>query len=238
VRQSIVPAIMSNAIAPVANRVLIQTLMRWLPLLIPKGYNSERASLTALLEAAAMGILALFQELTEWILMVPKLVKLNSKQRQEIRDVVGELADELDRGLQLVKFRVDGAIRIATSSSSPPGELDAYLAESEVKLSNSFSEFKICRGIREKRDHFAQLFHPAKASIRTENIGKVERLLGELERDERLIYDEVGPLLNDLRVAARADATCFPEAAENCLSKIAKRQKQIKKLARKIHDAI
>jgi len=42
-----------------------------------------------------MGAIVILKELVEWVLIIPKLVKLNADQRQEIRDAVGGVADEL-----------------------------------------------------------------------------------------------------------------------------------------------
>src|SRR5215831_1001982 len=118
-----------------------------------------------------MGGIAILKELVEWVLIIPKLVKLNADQRQEIRDAVGGVADELIRGVDLVTQRIEGAKRIAQSKGRGKSEeLKNYLGESTSKSADSFSEFKICRGLREKRDHFKQILHPSRASVRTENM--------------------------------------------------------------------
>ena len=55
-----------------------------------------------------MGAIAILKELVEWVLIIPKLVKLNADRRQEIRDAVGGVADELIRGVDLVTQRIEG----------------------------------------------------------------------------------------------------------------------------------
>ena len=186
-----------------------------------------------------MGILSTFKALAEWILVVPKLVKLNADQRQDIRDAVGGIADELTRGLDLVIQRVEGAKRIALSKEKDAKkELVDYLDKNVGKLFEAFSEFKICRGLREKRDHFKQVFHPAKAAVRRENIDKVTHLLYELESDERMIIDEVGPLLNALRASASKSKKKFLIDADDVLKTLEGRKRRLKKIARSVHDSL
>jgi len=186
-----------------------------------------------------MGILTTFKNLAEWILLIPKMVKLNADQRQETRDAVDGIADELTRGLNLVIQRIEGAKRIALSKErGSKKELIDYLNHNEIKLFGAFSEFKICRGLREKRDHFKQLFHPAKATVRRENIQKVSDLLQDLESDERLIIDEVGPLLKDLQLAASKSKAKFLDEAEKAIRKLDGRKGRLKRIARSIHDSL
>ena len=108
-----------------------------------------------------MGAVETFAELTKTLTVIPKLAKLNSEVRQQIRDAAGETADELIRGLQLVGQRVRGAAAIV--KTTPPGtprdtELANYLDESEGKLFEAFREFKICRSLRSTRAQFKELF--------------------------------------------------------------------------------
>lgn len=188
-----------------------------------------------------MGALAIFKELVDWILIIPKLVKLNATQRQETRDAVGSVADELNRGLELVAIRIEGAKIIASAKQrNARNELVTYLNHDVWKneLSKAFSEFKICRGLREKRDHFKQLFHPAKAAVRRENRTKVTALFNQLEYDERMIIDEVGSLLTKLREDALQDVSAFLESADEAIQQVHRRQKRVKRLARRIHDEL
>jgi len=186
-----------------------------------------------------MGALVTFKKLVEWASAIPSLVELNAAQRQETRDAVGGVADELHRGLDLVAQRIEGAKIIASSKRrGAKKELVRYLLESEGQLVSAFSEFKICRGLREKRDHFQQLFHPARRSVRIQNMATVTHLLSELESDERLIIDEVGPLLMELRKAAGRSLKGFGPEADHALKQIKNRQRSVKRTARKIHDKL
>lgn len=184
-----------------------------------------------------MGAIAILKDFVNWVLLLPELVKLNAKQRQEIRDAVGGVADELVRGLDLVAQRIEASKRIAESKHARV-ELREYLGKSALKLGQSFSEFKICRGLREKRDHFTQLFHPVRFTVRRQNVTKVARLLQELERDERMIIDEVGPLFRKLRVEAGRPAAQFLARADEALRQVEMRKAKVRRLARRVHDRL
>jgi len=184
-----------------------------------------------------MGIAVTFKELVDFVLVLPKLAKTNADNRQQIRDAVGTVADELIRGLGLVQSRIEGAKVLARSPS--PGAsaaLQTYMAETIGKLFEAFSEFKVCRGLRETRDRFVRPFDLAKASVRTDSVAKIDRLLYELEHDERLIIDEVGPLVTELQDAAAKSPQEFLALADTKLKELEKRQRKLKHLAREVHD--
>ncbi len=175
-----------------------------------------------------------FGKLVDFVLGLPKI---NAQNRQQIRDAVGTVADELIRGLGLVQSRIEGAKVLARSSDPQAAEmLQTYMAETVGKLFEAFSEFKICRGLRETRDRFVRPFDLAKASVRTENVGKIDSLLNQLEHDERLIIDEVGPLIEELKNAASKSPQQFLSLADEKLEDIQKRQKKLKRLAREVTD--
>jgi hypothetical protein len=183
-----------------------------------------------------MTILDSFKDLTDLVKLIPKLVKLNAAGRQKIRDAVGDVADELIRGLNLVQARVEGAKVLARSSSKgSKAALQKYMAETTNKLFAAFSEFKICRGLRETRDEFVRPFALARAAVRVENIRKIDDLLDLLEQDERLIIDEVGPLLKDLTRAAARSKQDFLTLADQKLDQIELRRTKLRRLARQIH---
>jgi hypothetical protein len=186
-----------------------------------------------------MSITAIFKELADFVLLLPKLVKINAENRQQIRDAVGIVADELIRGLSLVQSRIEGA-KIIARSSSPDAQslLQTYMAETTSKLANAFSEFKICRGLRETRDQFVRPFDLAKASVRVKSIAEIDRLLTELESDERLIIDDVDPIVTDLSIAAEQSPEVFLQLANIMIQKIRKRKKKVRKLARSVIDAL
>ena len=183
-----------------------------------------------------MSLVSDFKDLLGLVKLIPTLVKLNAEGRQKIRDAVGMVADELIRGLGLVQSRIEGAKVIARSSEKGSRQaLQAYMAETTAKLFDAFSEFKICRGLRETRDEFVRPFALAKASVRMENVRKMEDLLYKLEHDERMIIDEVGPLLDELGRAATKSKQDFMALADAKLQEIDERRTRLRKLARQIH---
>jgi hypothetical protein len=184
-----------------------------------------------------MSALTTFKELVDLAKLIPALVKLNAEGRQKIRDAVGIVADELIRGLNLVQSRIEGAKVLARSTDGGAKlALQTYMAETTNKLFDAFSEFKICRGLRETRDEFVRPFALAKATVRTENVRKINDMLNQLEQDERLIIDEVGPLLSDLSQAASVSLESFLTLAEASLKQIQSRRVKLRRLARQVHD--
>lgn len=183
-----------------------------------------------------MSLVSNFKDLVGLVKLIPALVKLNAEGRQKIRDAVGTVADELIRGLTLVQSRIEGAKVLARSTDKgSKAALQTYMAETTGKLFDAFSEFKICRGLRETRDEFVRPFAAAKASVRIENVQKIDNLLYMLEHDEQMIINEVGPLLNELTHAATGARQAFLSLADAKLEQIDDRRAKLRKLARQIH---
>jgi hypothetical protein len=186
-----------------------------------------------------MGVIGTFKDLIDMVLVVPKLTKLNATLRQDIRDAVGVVADELTRGLGLVESRLEGAKVLARSSQrGSKAALRTYMAETQGKLFEAFSEFKICRGLRETRDRFTRPFDLARASVRVGNVRKIDQLLHELENDERLIIDEVGPFISELSTAAAGPSEKFIALADARIRMIKQRAARLKRLARQVHEEL
>lgn len=186
-----------------------------------------------------MGILETFKELVKFVAFIPNLVKINQEARQRIRDAVGTVADELIRGLSLVESRIAGGKVLARShENGANASLQAYMAETNGKLYDAFAEFKICRGLREIRDDFARPFAVARAAVKIGNINKIDELLSLLEQDERLIGNEVGPLIHNLTEAAARSNADFLKTADEALLLIAKRRARLRRLARQVHDKL
>jgi hypothetical protein len=186
-----------------------------------------------------MSITATFKDLVDIVLVVPKLVPLNAELRQGIRDAVGSVADELTRDLSFVEARLEVAKVLARSSkASANAELQTYMAETRGKLFEVVSEFKICRGLRETRDRFTRPFDLAKASVRLENVHKIDGLLYELENDERLIIDEVGPILTELSAAASGPPASFIALTDSKIGLIRQRVEKLRQLAREVHESL
>jgi hypothetical protein len=186
-----------------------------------------------------MSLLTNFKELIDLVALVPTLAQLNADERQKIRDAVGTVAGELIRGLNLVQSRIEGAIVLARSTDAGASTLlQAYMAETTGKLFDAFSEFKICRGLRQTRDDFTRPFAAARASVHVQNIQRIDLLLYELEHDERMIVDEVGPLLAELSAASAKSPASLIQLAHEKLQQIENRKIDLRSLARRTHDGI
>jgi len=157
----------------------------------------------------------------------------------KFENAAGTVADELIRGLQLVAQRIRGAetiVRTTAPGNDRDRELRQYLNESESKLSEAFSEFKICRGLRSTRAQFTEMFGSAKFATSIGTGETIERLLSELESDERMIIDEVGPMLQDLRNHVSAAENKFYAAAAKHIVDLSRRENRVRHLAREVHD--
>ena len=133
--------------------------------------------------------------------------KLNKDQREEVRKVVGELADELDRAIRLAQFYLEGAKNIKDRV-----DLSDYLRSGSQKLMGSYSEYKVCAGLYDLHDRFDQLFDPVKYSVSFGNIDKIHRLIDNLSHGERMVIDDLDNLLLSLRdLADELDASDLDE---------------------------
>ncbi len=145
--------------------------------------------------ASTSGLLALFKELID--LLPVALISKNSEVRTEVIDVVSDLADELTRGLELATIRLQGAKPLDSGR-----ELVEYLRGSRQNLFSLHSEFNICKGLRNLRAKQKTLFDKPTYAVEFSNRIHIEHLLFEMEKDERLIYDELGNLLEGAETRA------------------------------------
>lgn len=176
-----------------------------------------------------------FDLLTEFVSRIGDAVNLNKNERKHFREAVGGFADEIDRGLTMVVHRIRGGITIAKSTKrGRKQDLIAYQQESAEKLLEHFREFRICDGLRAKRDHLKQLLHPAKFAIDVTKSGEVKNLLACLEHDEYVILDEVGDIIGDLHYQSSKTLKAYVQAAEAHITTIERRRKRIRDKARKV----
>jgi len=118
----------------------------------------------------------------------------NASARQEIRDVVGKLGDELDRALSLTDSYLVGA-----KFSVDDTELARYLAEVDGKLMVSYREHHICAGLYQLADKFKQIFDPTRLSVDLTNYSEIPRLINELMNGEQVILDDLHEMANQLK---------------------------------------
>ena len=119
---------------------------------------------------------------------------MNAAARQEVREVVGKLGDELDRALSLTDSYLVGA-----KFSIDDNELARYLADVDGKLMGRYQEHHICAGLYHLADKFDQLFDPAKFSVSFSNYNEIPRLIDDLKNGEQVVLDDLTDIVNELR---------------------------------------
>lgn len=118
----------------------------------------------------------------------------NACARQEIRDITGELADELDRALSLADSYLIGA-----KFSVDDHELSRYLADVDSKLMGSFHEHHICAGLYQLADKFEQIFDPTRFAVSFQNYQEIPQLVNELKNGEQVVLDDLQEMAYHLR---------------------------------------
>jgi hypothetical protein len=118
----------------------------------------------------------------------------NASARQDIREVVGKLGDELDRALSLTDSYLVGA-----KFSYDDNELASYLADVDGKLMGSYHEHHICAGLYQLADRFEQVFDPARFSVSIESYNEIPRLVDELKNGEQVVLDDLTDIASELR---------------------------------------
>jgi len=119
--------------------------------------------------------------------------KTNASCRQEIRNVVGSLADELDRALRLADSYLIGA-----QYSKDDNELSIYLLDVDRKLMHSFLEHHICAGLYHLADKFGQVFDPVRFSVTISNYHEIPELISHLKNGERAVLDDLEEMAQQL----------------------------------------
>lgn len=118
----------------------------------------------------------------------------NASARQDIRDVVGKLGDELDRALSLTDSYMVGA-----KFSYDDNELARYLADVDGKLMGSYHEHHICAGLYHLADRFDQIFDPTRFSVSLSSYNEIPRLIDELKNGEQVVLDDLTDIAGELR---------------------------------------
>jgi hypothetical protein len=166
-----------------------------------------------------------------------KAGQLNARERRALQDTIGGFSEEIEKGLTFVIYKIRGGVTIATSpGSGRKQKLVEYQDNMGMELTNTFSEYKICQGLRVKRDELKQLFNPARWAIGLFKTGELKSLLINLQSDEYVIIEEVQEALSELNQAARKTLPEYVRIAEKHEKKIEKRKRQIRLKARRIFD--
>lgn len=152
-----------------------------------------------------MGVLSEFTDAALGLVKV--LPQLDRDQRREMRDVIGELADELKRALTLTETYLAGA-----KNSRDAADLTAYFRNAPNALMQGFSEYKICGGLYGLEDKFRRLVDTTRLSVSAGNLAEIRTLIQSLSYGERMIIDDLDDLVVRLRqLADEVDASAPDE---------------------------
>lgn len=168
----------------------------------------------------------------------------NAASRQEIREVTGQLADELDRALSLADSYLVG-VRF----SKDDHELAAYLYDARAKLMGSYHEHHICAGLYQLADKFGQLFDPTRFSVSLGSYREIPQLIEHLKNGERAVIDDLDELIGQFHaLAAQLDAApagqkdetraAILASADDFRDKLTQQRKQLKSSRRQIVDSV
>jgi hypothetical protein len=151
----------------------------------------------------------------------------NANARKEIRDVVGELADELDRALSLADSYLAGA-----RYSRDHAELVQYLGRARGALMDGFHEHHVCAGLYQLADRFRQVFDPTKLSVSMASYRTIPELIDHLKNGERAVSDDLQGMVDEMQDSAAALHAASPEDAEavrkNALARIDTRRAELR----------
>ena len=136
--------------------------------------------------------------------------KTNADCRKEIRTVVGELADELERALDLSDSFLRGA-----RFSKDNAELVSYLQATNNKLMSSFYEHHVCAGLYSLADRFKQVFDPVRFSVNISSYREIQNLIVTLSQGERAVLDDLQDMIRKLDDAAFKLHSATPDQQEN-----------------------
>lgn len=168
----------------------------------------------------------------------------NASSREEIRNVIGQLSDELDRALMLADSYLMGV-----QYSRDDQDLVQYLQSVNGKLMGSFQEHHVCAGLYQLADKFAQVFDSTRFSVAISNYNEIPILVNHLKSGERAVLDELDDITQALQAqaillkkATPADVDAIKLNISNTVSQsrsaIEKHRKQIKAMRRKIIDSM
>ncbi|ALN85536.1 hypothetical protein LC55x_2268 [Lysobacter capsici] len=168
----------------------------------------------------------------------------NAAARQQIREVTGQLADELDRALSLADSYLVG-VRFSRDDH----ELAAYLYDARSKLMGSYHEHHICAGLYQLADKFGQLFDPTRFSVSLDSYSEIPQLIEHLKNGERAVIDDLDELIGQFQdLAARLDAApagqkddaraAILASADYFRDKLVQQRKQLKSSRRRIVDTL
>ena len=182
-------------------------------------------------EIIVMPLTELFQQFKQCSVdIIPNMIRANATSRDEMIDVISDLAAELQEGLDLVSIYLRGAKNIDDAN-----ELRQHLQKAQSDLLRFHSEFKICRGLRKIRDRFHRLFDSLPYSINLGQRQEIESLLYDLQQDERLVIEEFSSLWHQCYTALGSKSIeDIHQMIDDELAKTAEKKRRIGEIARNI----
>jgi len=168
----------------------------------------------------------------------------NAACRQDIRDIVGQLADELDRALVLADSYLLG-VRFSKDDQ----ELGIYLQSASSKMMSNFYENHVCAGLYHLADKFEQVFNPTRFSVSVQSYREIPDLIASLKNGERAILDDLDEMIQQLQNYSYKLGTTSPsdmavlkedinKAIEYHRHEISKHRTRIRTLRRRTVDAL
>lgn len=174
--------------------------------------------------------------------------RLQSREKEELIQIVGGLADEINRSLTLFTVYLDG-IKI-----NPDDRIAGYLRTGRGRVLQSFREFDVCGDLYSLRSRFGSLLDPATLSVNVAHIQSIGDLIQNLAGGERILHDALDDCFAELdgfagrieMALAQPDPsaalpTIRSELADRVVTMaelLRQRQRQIKETARALVDAI
>lgn len=168
----------------------------------------------------------------------------NAACRREIRDVTGELADELDRALSLADSYLAG-VRDPRDDAA----LGAYLRDAGGALRTLLNENDVCAALYHLADRFTQVFDPARFSVSIASHHEIPELIAKLRDGERAVIDDLEEMVRSLQDRAHELAAAAPQgvkavrqsilrSAQEHRDAVQAQRAQIKATRRRIVDAL
>lgn len=183
-----------------------------------------------------MDFLSALKLFKDWaIKFIPAAINKNREMREEIRAIIGDMADDINGGLHIIIMRLRAAKRLDNRQ-----EFVDYLNNSEGEIFRSFSEFRVCAGIRNLEDRFKRLFDPTRTAVDLSNVSEIQDLIVSLESHERLIFDMLSGNMNRIRDAANSGKEKHTVVAiiDETINASEEKQQKVNTLAREIIDKL
>ena len=138
-----------------------------------------------------MGVIADLKDLISDLLSLGS--KVPREGRQDIRDAVGELADELERAINLAIAYV---VKAKAIRDKP--KLVDHLRNARPELLRECKEYDICKGLYGLEDRFRRTFDPVRHTVEIGELNSIISLISDLRVGERSVIDDLHDMIRSL----------------------------------------